>query len=170
MLQFPIVFCIIIFQSLIYLKIPPFSISESTADAADNFRFSSSNSLGLSSNTSWLPLAGGAGANSIPLGGANNSGPGLNADELLAQINAQSSGAAAQTMAAQSSTPPLTMQQPPEPRYSYTSVNVANIGNIAPHIVINSQVREAFYFINLICITHFIILLKELKLKWTILV
>ncbi|KAI5730570.1 hypothetical protein M8J76_015190 [Diaphorina citri] len=110
-----------------------------SADAADNFRFSSSNSLGLSSNTSWLPLAGGAGANSIPLGGANNSGPGLNADELLAQINAQSSGAAAQTMAAQSSTPPLTMQQPPEPRYSYTSVNVANIGNIAPHIVINSQ-------------------------------
>uniref|UniRef100_A0A8D9AYG7 CCR4-NOT transcription complex subunit 1 n=1 Tax=Cacopsylla melanoneura TaxID=428564 RepID=A0A8D9AYG7_9HEMI len=126
-------------QSTPVLQPPSQPLHTPNADAADNFRFSGVNSLGLSNNTSWLPLGGAAGA-SLSLG---STGPGLNADELLAQINAQAAGstggAPSMAAAAQSSTPPLSAMQPPEPRYSYASINVSNTGNIAPHIVINSQ-------------------------------
>lgn len=120
-------------QSTPVMQPPTQPLHTPNADAADNFRFSSSNSLGLSSNSSWLPM----GSNSLPIGGASlptpPTGPGLNADELLAQINAQPPHPTVQ-----SSTPPLTNIQS-EPRYAYNSINVSNISNIAPHIVINSQ-------------------------------
>ncbi|XP_014252247.1 CCR4-NOT transcription complex subunit 1 isoform X3 [Cimex lectularius] len=36
-------------------------------------------------------------------------------------------------------TPTLTPINPPEPRFNYLSINVTNIGNLAPHIIINTQ-------------------------------
>lgn len=110
------------------LQTPSQPLPTPNADA-DHFRFSSSNSMGLNNNSSWLPVGG----NSMQISG----GPGLGADELLAQINAQSGSQSA--LQSQSSTPPLTKMTPPEPRFSYVSLNVSSISNIAQHIVINSQ-------------------------------